>query len=244
MKEILSVEARNYPRIYTSWQRTFFETGAPIIGQYDFDYRFLHCALKSFVTNQEYINVLFERVDFLYNYYELERRHFELLDVAATNVERLSHEKIAQLSEATTLTSAKTELATYFDKVTMIFQTAADKAEDDRYRESYAAMAQKYSEKADNIRGTFTASYTAKLQFLYENAATTCEADFIRELLQLRANEYNRKHTEEIARISEGTVRFQWSSEARQKPEEHEPLLTKSQEGLHRRKSASALVPS
>lgn len=242
MKEILPVEARKYPRIEIAWQRNFLEISAVLIAQYAEGYRYTH---KYILDNQIYINALFEVADCLYNCYELSRKYLELLGSAVTHLERLYHEEIAKLSEEAAVSNIKTELAAYFDKVTMIFQTAADKTEDDRYRDFYAAMAQKYSEKADNVRGIFTASYTAKMQFLYETAAKKCEVDFIRELLQLRAEEYSSKHTGEIARASESTARF-WSSKVFGTAGEHEHLLANSrvQDGLHQRKVASTFVPS
>ena len=238
MKKALLIRTREYPEIKISWQRNFLEIDAVSMAQYS---EILYHVYKHVLTNQIYIKALFRLVDYLYNYYELDKQYFELLNFTATNLEQLYTEKIAGLTEKTTIINAKEELASYFDKATMIFQTAADKTEDDRYREFYAAMARKYSEKADNIRAVFTASYTAKLQSLYENAAQEYEVDFIRVLFQARADEYKAKHTEE----NSSSARF-WSPAITGALEEKTPLLAEfeSQEGLRHRKDTTIHVPT
>jgi len=245
-KQALSVETREYTQIANVGRRQNLEIGIDTILQYAFAVNH-HLGLveKYNVYNQVYINVLFGRINSLYEVYEPEKQHFELLDTAAINLDRLYGEKLAALSAVADIDQTKTELADYLDKVTMIFQTAADKTEDKEIRNFCAAKAKQYSDKADRLRGrTFSMNYTAKLQALYASAAAACGFDFIRELLQARADEYKQKHAEEVANAHESIPLF-WSS-ASSKKQELQPLLagSESQDGLHRRAFTTSKVPS
>ena len=188
MKE-LSIKAVKYPEIPINC-RDILEMRAISISWYAEDYYMY----KYVLFHQRYINALFTSVDCLYKYYELSQKHFELLNFAAEYLEKLCNGKASCSSKPEEIEQAKKELGDYLDKVTMIFQTAADKAEDPHFRESYAAMAQKYSEKADRVCGRVTfKSYEAKMQGLYEKAASECNLDFIKKLLELRAAAYRDK---------------------------------------------------
>lgn len=233
MKEILSVETRHYPRIEVAWLRDVLEISAVSMSMYAYDYNrgFVD---KYVLSPQIYISALFRSVDNLYKHYELSQKHFELLDFAASHLEQLCNGKIPCLSEPDEIDRARTELGDYLDKVTMIFQTAADKTENSHYRKFCSDMAQKYSKKADEVRGMFSfRSYEEKMQALYEKAAGKCEEyeGFIKELLQLRAAEYSGKcRVRETT--DEGSARF-FANAARKDQEAREPLLSSS--GLRRR---------
>ena len=75
MKEILSVETRSYPKIDVIWQRGFLEDNAVLISIYAANY---YSAYKYIGSHQRYIRALSKSVDYLYKYYELGKRYFEL----------------------------------------------------------------------------------------------------------------------------------------------------------------------
>jgi len=146
-------------------------------------------------SNKDYINAFFWVVDYLYQYYEFSQRHFELLNLAATNLERLSQEKIAALSIDEEKEASRSELGDYLDKVTLIFQTAADKTNDIERARFYAVTAEDYSKRADTARGVVsTQSYNEKILSLYGKVISERpEGSFIKGVLEKRAAEYQRK---------------------------------------------------
>ena len=146
-------------------------------------------------SNKDYINAFFWVVDYLYQYYEFSQRHFELLDLAAINLERLSQGKIAALSTDEEKEASRSELGDYLDKVTLIFQTAADKTNDIERARFYAVTAEDYSKRADTARGVVsTQSYNEKILSLYGKVISERpEGSFIKGVLKKRAAEYQRK---------------------------------------------------
>lgn len=149
-------------------------------------------------ANRYYINECFLIIDSLYTpYYEPDKYYFELLDCAASKLIILIEEQIKKLStdESKTeeIANLKTELTDSLDKVTMIFQTAADKTEQPLYQEIWAIKAQEYSSKADGICGRLTLVYEQKMRDLYNAASRNCRIDFIGEQFKERAAEYQRK---------------------------------------------------
>lgn len=149
------------------------------------------------IANRHYINDCFQIVDSLYEHYELDKRYFELLDYAASKLIALIEKRIKELSADASKTeeiaALKTALTDSLDKVTMTFQTAADKTEQPFYREIWAIKAQEYSVKADEVQGRLTIVYEHKMRDLYSAAAHNCRIDFISEQFQERAAEYQRK---------------------------------------------------
>lgn len=127
-------------------------------------------------------------------YYELGKIYFELLNLAATQLEKLSREQIAKLSDGEEIAKVNNSLGEYLDKVAMVFQAAADNTEGELYQKTYSLEAENYSQQADAVRGIFRIqTHTQKMFALYTKAAQTCEMPFIREVLEERTTEYSRK---------------------------------------------------
>src|SRR3989339_709745 len=196
MRSILSINNGKLSKIKAAEQRTFMESCVNSLCRYaeDCQSRIGHILIKSSGNNKSYINMFFWVVDYLYQYYEFDLKFFRLLNLAATNLERLSQEKIAALSIDEEKEASRSELGDYLDKVTLIFQTAADKTNDTGHDRFYAATAEDYSRRADSARGVAsTQSYTEKIVALYEKAAEEHKDDFLGEIFRNRAAEYREK---------------------------------------------------
>src|SRR3989339_147717 len=199
-----------------------------------------YIASFSIGCSQNYINAFFWIVDYLYQYYEFSQRHFELLNLAAIYVERLSKREIDTLLTDTAKEAARSELGDYLDKVTLIFQTAADKAADERLRETYAIKAQKYSRKADTVRGVVVAlNHNEKIFALYEKAARENARFFLGEIFRNRAAEYREKcEAKEMPEARTASFSSSGETEAAEEVSDTTPLLgshRESADGLRRR---------
>ena len=64
--------------------------------------------------------MLLKVLDYLYQYYDFSERHFELLELAAGNLERLHQEGLTSLMTETERIKSQTDLADYLDKVALI----------------------------------------------------------------------------------------------------------------------------
>src|SRR3989339_609894 len=181
--EIIDVAQRNYMEFLITSLQEF---------QKNFSYvRNIDIARKSTIF---YINSFFKAADYLYQYYEFSQRYFELLDLAAINLALLSQEKIAALSTDTEKEAARSELGDYLDKVTLIFQTAVDKAGDEDCVRFCTDKARKYSAGADAAHGlAVTPVYAKKILALYGKAEEEYKDDFFGEIFRNRAAEYREK---------------------------------------------------
>jgi len=191
-------------------------------------------------SNKDYINAFFWVVDYLYQYYEFSQRHFELLNLAATNLERLSQEKIAALSIDEEKEASRSELGDYLDKVTLIFQTAADKTKDTERALFYAATAEDYSKRADTARGVVVAlNHNEKIVALYEKAARENARFFLGEIFRNRAAEYREKcEAKEMPEARTASFSSSGEVEIAEEVSETSPLLgshRESADGLRRR---------
>lgn len=149
-------------------------------------------------ANRYYINECFLIIDSLCPpYYEPDKYYLELLNYAASKLIILIEEQIKKLSTDESkigeIANLKAELTDSLDKVTMIFQIAADKTERPLYQEIWTIKAHEYSSKADGICGRLTLVYEQKMRVLYNAAANDCRIDFISEQFKERAAEYQRK---------------------------------------------------
>lgn len=193
MKPLLNI-VKEFPEITNCGRRRCCEEIADFLHFYASNHKIFGTSESA---NRHYINNCFLIADFLYEYYELDKYYFELLDYAASKLIVLIEDQIKKLStdESKTeeMVALKTALANSLDKVTMIFQTAADKTEQPLYQEIWTIKAHEYSGKADKIQGRLTVVYEYKMRDLYAAAARSCKIDFIAEQFQKRAAEYQRK---------------------------------------------------
>lgn len=184
---------KKLPEISDIGQRRCIEVLVDLLHSFNLPYYFDKCDTFGIGYIQTFLKV----IGTLSQYYELDKRHFELLDYAASKLIILIEERIKKLStdESKTeeIANLKTELTDSLDKVTMIFQTAADKTEQPLYQEIWAIKAQEYSSKADGICGRLTLVYEQKMRDLYNAASRNCRIDFIGEQFKERAAEYQRK---------------------------------------------------
>ena len=129
MKPILDIQTSKLDEITEAEQKERMASYVNSLCRYDTNYksRIGYMVGKSVGLNQVYINNFYWSVTYLYQYYEFSQRHFELLNIAAKHVERLSQGKIDLLSADEEKEKARSELGDDLDKVTLIFQTAADK---------------------------------------------------------------------------------------------------------------------
>ena len=253
MKPILDIQTSKLDEITEAEQKERMASYVNSLCRYDTNYksRIGYMVGKSVGLNQVYINNFYWSVTYLYQYYEFSQRHFELLNIAAEHVEHLSQGEIDLLSADEEKEKARSELGDDLDKVTLIFQTAADKTEDRERAPFYAAMARKYSEKADAARGITTAPrHCEKILALYEQAARKYpDGCVIGELLRERAAEYRIKC--EIKEVPEArTTSFSSSGEVstlaeEEKTSEATPLLDSHRRSGNdlRRRGARGVVP-
>ena len=201
MKTIILPETKELFEIIDAAQKDYMESLIKPLQRYHKDfisssYDYIVTIQDLIIVHKHYINMFFKAIDYLYQYHhEFDPIFFDLLNFAATNLERLSQEKIAALSIDEEKEASRSELGDYLDKVTLIFQTAADKAADKRLRKTYAAKAQEYSRKADAAHHVVsTQSYNEKILSLYGKVISERpEGSFIKGVLKKRAAEYQRK---------------------------------------------------
>ncbi len=128
----------------------------------------------SIQAQQHYIDAIFHTVDFLYQFYDLDPIYFSLLDHAIRTLEKL-----------TSADDQKEMLAEYCDRATIVFQTAADKTEQDLiYKRIWSIKAKEYRSKADTLRGiTSDITHEERIMQLYKTFAESVPHEFIRNLL-------------------------------------------------------------
>lgn len=193
--------------------------------------------------NEIYIDTLLELVDYLYGYYEIDQKFFELLNTAAINLIHLYTEQIKKSSDEVVKTEKQIILADYLNKTAMIFQTASDKAESSGYPELYEIKAKEYSEIADAVFGIEQKQeHRLKMADLYEKATETerfvkhKDGAFLKNIFLSRARECREKYkTEKTAKDNKISSDFfaHFNNESKT-TSENEPLL-----GLHKRKVTS-----
>src|SRR3989339_1207735 len=242
MRSILSINNGKLSKIKAAEQRTFMESCVNSLCRYaeDCQSRIGHILIKSSGNNKSYINMFFWVVDYLYQYYEFDLKFFRLLNLAATNLERLSQEKIAALSIDEEKEASRSELGDYLDKVTLIFQTAADKTKDTERALFYAATAEDYSRRADTARGVVVAlNHNEKIVALYEKAARENARFFLGEIFRNRAAEYREKcEAKEMPEARTASFSSSGEVEIAEEVSETSPLLgshRESADGLRRR---------
>jgi len=173
-KPELLISAKDLPELEEGEEKKFIEYFVHLLICYNTDFAFdKNTPYISLQSNQNYIGIFFILIDFLGDHYEFSQRHFELLNLAASCLERLYQEKIEALSTDVEKKVAQSELGDYLDKVTFVFQTAANKTESEMHREIYNSMARVYSAKADKWHGVPQAegdAYDAKILRLREEA--------------------------------------------------------------------------
>jgi len=172
MKPILSIQEKDFSELRDEGRRAFIKFSAEVLSFYDGDIAFNVPAI-CLPANLNYINTCFELVDPLSNHYEFSQRHFDLLGLAASHLKRLYQEKIEALSTDAEKEEAQSELGDYLDKVTFVFQTAANKTESEMRREICNSMARAYSVNADKWHGVPQSegdAYNAKILRLREEA--------------------------------------------------------------------------
>jgi len=240
MKPILDIQREELFEIKDDEQIEMMKHCLKPLRKYDNDCKKDDYRACTFIdANRGYINMFFWVVDYLYQYYEFSQRHFALLDLAATHLESLS--KKNRLLTETEQAEARSELGDYLDKVTLIFQTAADKAADKRLRKTYAAKAQEYSRKADAAHHVVsTQSYNEKILSLYGKVISERpEGSFIKGVLKKRAAEYQRKcEAKETPEARTASFSSSGETEAAEEVSDTTPLLSSHREsagGLRRR---------
>jgi hypothetical protein len=235
MKPTLSIDKSKFPEIQDPDQRECVELNAGLAFSYHNDYLLNDGATsrESITTNQLYIKELFIIAHYCYcsQDYELSQRHFDLLNIAATYLVQLCQKKIDSLTTAEEQNEIRRKLAEYLDKVTLIFQTAADKTENEILQKVYGAKAQDYSAKADKVRGiTQRKLQIKKMQDLYKKAAGQYpDGYFLQQIFQRRVDECREKCIrEEAARRGpslENQSIFASKTKDESSTEETQPLL-------------------
>ena len=200
MKTIILPETKELFEIIDAAQKDYMESLIKPLQRYHKDfisssYDYIVTIQDLIIVHKHYINMFFKAIDYLYQYHhEFDPIFFDLLNFAATNLERLSQEKIAALSIDEEKEASRSELGDYLDKVTLIFQTAADKTKDTERALFYAATAEDYSKRADTARGVVVAlNHNEKIVALYEKAARENARFFLGEIFRNRAAEYREK---------------------------------------------------
>ena len=213
MKELLSIEENGFTKIDKQENRSLIKLYGCrlLIYKKNCETRKKHSISFKYVeSNQSYIDSLFKLIGYLYNYYEISTKHFELLNYAACNLERLYTAQINDLP-LEIKTKKLEELSSYLNKVALIFEiatdrmeisskTETDKKQGERYRQTYATLAQAYSKKADELLGIEQdKTHAAKMLSLCEKAlADPSQCPFI-EPFQNMATKYREKVAQEIA---------------------------------------------
>ena len=246
MKTIILPETKELFEIIDAAQKDYMESLIKPLQRYHKDfisssYDYIVTIQDLIIVHKHYINMFFKAIDYLYQYHhEFDPIFFDLLNFAATNLERLSQEKIAALSIDEEKEASRSELGDYLDKVTLIFQTAADKTNDTGHDRFYAATAEDYSRRADSARGVAsTQSYTEKIVALYEKAAEEHKDDFLGEIFRNRAAEYREKcEAKEMPEARTASFSSSGEVEIAEEVSETSPLLGSHREladGLRRR---------
>src|SRR3989339_458908 len=201
----ISVETVELPEIKDDREKACMKVCIDSLRQYYENHRCqrsyfdIHCGL---MINKHYIHMFFQSADYLYQYYEFDQIFFVLLDRAATHLEDLSQRAIVTSLTEEAKTATKQELGDYLDKVTLIFQTAVDKAGNEDCVRFCTDKVGKYSARADAAHGlAVTPAYAKKILALYEKAAEEHKDDFFGEIFESRAKEYRRAC--EVKEISE-----------------------------------------
>ena len=198
---ILHIDEKNFSQITDDNVRhkEYIISLMGILRIFDKDYTDLKgfSAQKTIAFNTNYIDHLFIIVPYLYQYYEISQRHFDLLDRAAINIENLYRGRISNLFTAPEKIAMELELSDYLNKIALIFQTAADKTENVERSKTYRVKAEEYSNKADAWRRVGHKEHLTKMQILYQEAAT--KYPIIRHLLLLRSEECRAKYEIEVS---------------------------------------------
>jgi len=207
MKTLLSVEEDNFAEIDKEKDRSLIKLyNYSLIYSGDcYEMRNKHSISFKYVElNQSYINSLFKLIGYLYNYYEVSSKHFELLSYAATNLERLYATQINDLPLEMKLKKIE-ELSCYLNKVALIFEIASDRMEipDEPesgkqqgalYRQTYITLSQEYSKKADELLGIKQGkTQAAKMLALCEKTLADPSQCPFTESFQNMANKYREK---------------------------------------------------
>ena len=209
MKRLLSIEENDFAEISKEKDRVLVKLyNYMLIYKRDCGMRKTHSISFEYAElNQSYINSLFKLIGYLYNYYEVSSKHFELLSYAATNLERLYATQINDLPLEMKLKKIE-ELSCYLNKVALIFEIASDRMEipDEPesgkqqgalYRQTYITLSQEYSKKADELLGiTWNKKHHIdKMLFLCDEIIATIDPkrDFFREPFRVMANKYREK---------------------------------------------------
>ena len=215
MKKLLSIEENDFTEIDKKEGRSLVKLyNYTLIYKRDCGMRKRHSISFEYVgLNQDYIGSLFKLIGYLYNYYEVSTGHFKLLNYAATNLERLYAEQINDLPPEMKLNKTE-ELSSYLNKVALIFEIASDRMEipdepeTDKqqgvlYRQTYIALAQGYSKKADDLLGIKQdKTHAAKMLALCEKTlADPSQCPFTESFLNLVI-----KYREKCAREVEAQV--------------------------------------
>src|SRR3989339_1512550 len=246
MKTIILPETKELFEIIDAAQKDYMESLIKPLQRYHKDfisssYDYIVTIQDLIIVHKHYINMFFKAIDYLYQYHhEFDPIFFDLLNFAATNLERLSQEKIAALSIDEEKEASRSELGDYLDKVTLIFQTAADKTKDTERALFYAATAEDYSKRADTARGVVVAlNHNEKIVALYEKAARENARFFLGEIFRNRAAEYREKcEAKEMPEARTASFSSSGETEAAEEVSDTTPLLSSHREstgGLRRR---------
>jgi hypothetical protein len=93
-------------------------------------------------ANQNYIDHLMDIIN--YPYCELTQLHFNILDLAIDNIEKIYTTKTEPCETS--------ELTYYTNKTALIFHVAAEKASDPKYKTTYKLLALQYCNKANIVQ--------------------------------------------------------------------------------------------
>ena len=165
MKPILTVEENDFTEIKDRIQNITVGVMNLTYNYNDgckYRLRSLTPAFSDIPYNQSYVDSLLQLIGYLYNYYEVDQKHFELLNYALGNLERLHEEQIKSLPSSKH--DELTKFSAYLNKGALIFEIASDRMEipDEPesgkqqgalYRQTYITLSQEYSKKADELLG-------------------------------------------------------------------------------------------
>jgi|SRR3989339_833249 len=186
MKPSLTIYEESLSEIKNTERKAFIEFYVSILHSY---HKIVELGVySSLLADQNYVHFLFKLIDFLSFHYELSQRYFDLLDLAASHLERLYQEKISALTTEEEKTAVNKERSDYLNQIAFIFWTTADKTENAMRCEVCDKMAQEYSAKADRLQNSASPAegrmYVQKMLRLREKAIEEFHQaeDFYREI--------------------------------------------------------------
>lgn len=208
MKPILSIETKTLPEMlrmeqkeYTEKEykeKKYIENRVDSLCDFNNDYILLRGIIpyESILVNQHYIDTLFIVLDYLYQYYDFSPRHFELLELAAGNLERLHQEQLAKLRPK----APKSTVGNLLNKLALIFRVPpqSQKAgneiprDDDQQLGDESGQVDTVKIEEDQIK-TDLSDYLDKVALIFQTASDKAESESEREHYGIKAKEYSAK---------------------------------------------------